>query len=391
MRIALATSSFSPWVGGVEEHVRNVARELGQRGHDVAVWTVARDGRRAARVVDGVPVRDLPAPLPARAAGALLGFATRAPGAAMAWLRAADDFQPDLIHVHCYGPNGSYARFVSRRRAVPLVVTSHGETIADDSGVFGSSRFARASLQGALREASAVTGCSQVVTRDLENRFGLRPGVAAVVPNGIELGEPAGVLPAGRPRRYVAAVGRLVPVKGFDLLLRAFAAAGLPEDVGLVIGGDGWDSRWNALRAQAQQLGIAHRVVMPGQLDRPQVVALLESAAAVAVSSRFESFGITALEAWRAGTPLVAAARGGLPEFVTDGVDGLLRDPEDTAAFAAALRRVVLEPEAARALADAGRERVRDFTWQHVADEYLRVYGSVMDGADARAKAAQNA
>ncbi|WP_344791448.1 glycosyltransferase family 4 protein [Gryllotalpicola daejeonensis] len=375
----------------MEEHVRNVARELGQRGHDVVVWTVARDGRYGVRSVEGIEVRDLPAPLPARSPSALLRFAASAPSAAAAWLRAADDFRPELIHVHCYGPNGSYARFVSHRRRIPLVVTSHGETIADDGGVFGASRFARASLEGALRDASAVTGCSHVVVRDLEARFALAPGVGAVVPNGIDLTEPAGSLPDGLPRRYVAAVGRLVPVKGFDLLLRAFANAELPEDVGLVIGGDGWDSRWAALRAEAERLGIGERLVMPGQLDRPQVVALLRSAAAVAISSRFESFGITALEAWRAGTPLVAAARGGLPEFITDGVDGLLCDPEDSAAFGAALRRVVVDAQFGRSLAAAGSERVRDFTWQHVADGYELSYAAALGRPAGAVQAVQNA
>ena len=124
MRVALVTSSYAPYVGGVEEHVRNVATLLRERGHDVVVWTVARDGRFGMRDVDAVQVLDLPAPLPARSISALLAFGLRMPGAALRWWKAMRTFRPDIVHVHCFGPNGTYGRILARRAHVPLVITS---------------------------------------------------------------------------------------------------------------------------------------------------------------------------------------------------------------------------------------------------------------------------
>lgn len=379
MRIALATSSYAPYVGGVEEHVRNVARVLRERGHEVVVWTVDRDGRSGVREVDGIEVRDLPAPLPARSLPALARFALRLPGAALSWWGAFRALRPDVIHVHCFGPNGSYARVLARRTRTPLVISAHGETIADDAAVFTTSRFAIDSLQRGLAGADAVTACSRVALEDLA-RFGLAPGRGRVVFNGIDLEEPTGEVPPGVEGRYIAAVGRLQPVKGFDLLVEAFARAGLDGDVQLVIGGDGPEQA--ALRQRAEQLGVGGRVHLPGRLDRGQVTALLEQAEAVVVPSRFEAFGITVLEAWRAASPVIATNRGGPGEFVRDAIDGFLVDPLDVESLAAALRSLSGDPATAARVGAAGAERVRDFSWEHAVDAYESLYGT-LPGAQA--------
>jgi glycosyltransferase involved in cell wall biosynthesis len=378
MRIALATSSFAPYVGGVEEHVRHVARVLRQEGHDVVVWTVSRDGSHGVREVDGIEVRDLPAPLPARSIGDLARFAVRLPRAVLAWWRAARSFRADVVHVHCFGPNGTYARWISRATRTPMVVTTHGETMADDHGVFTHSRFARQSLRASLDAASGVTACSQLVLDDLVARFRLEPGRGIVVFNGIDVDETAREQVPGLPPRYIAALGRLQRLKGFDLLIDAFASSDIPSDVGLVIGGEGPEA--DALRRRAQERGVGARVVVPGRLSRGQVATVLEGATVAVVPSRFEAFGIIGLEAWRAGAPLVATARGGMREFVRDGVDGLVVDPEDTAALAAAIAELVDDEDLARRLARAGTERLPSFTWQGVVDRYEALYQQAVGG-----------
>jgi glycosyltransferase involved in cell wall biosynthesis len=381
VRIALATSSYDPYVGGVEEHVRNVAGLLRDRGHDVVVWTVDRDGRFAVRDVDGIEVRDLPAPLPARSLRAMARLALRLPAAALRWRSAFRAHRPDVIHVHCFGPNGTYARVLARRTGTPLVITAHGETVADDEGVFTHSRFAIESLRAGIAESAAVTGCSQVALDDLTERFGLPPERGVVVFNGIDLDEALGSVPTGVSGRYIAAVGRLQPMKGFDLLVEAFAKAQLPRDIRLVIGGGG--PELDALRRQAERLGISDRVVLPGWLDRPTVGALRQGALIGVMPSRFEPFGISALEVWRARSALIATTHGGAPEFVSDGVDGLLVDPLDVDALAAALRDLTGHPDRRTALAAAGAERVRSFTWERTVDAYEGIYREVVVAAHA--------
>jgi glycogen(starch) synthase len=371
--VVLVTSSFLPRAGGVEEHVLNVARAMRARGVDVAVWTVDQ-GDDVPEEVDGVPVRVLPCPMPARTLRGVTGFVLRAPVAAVSWFRALLQDRPRILHVHCFGPNGPWAAVAALLARRTLVLTSHGETFMDADDAFERSALLRHALRFALRRADSVTACSAYAGRDLA-RFGADPDFVDVVYNGIDAHEPPGRAPYGLPPRYLAAIGRLVWNKGFDLLVRAFAAARLPDDVHLVVGGEGPAAA--SLGRLVAELGVSGRVHLPGRLERGEVVTVVQGAEALVVPSRIEAFGIVVLEGWRAGVPVIATSRGGPPEFVTDGETGTLVDPEDVPALTRALERVVTDPERSRRAARAGQERLVDFTWGHVVDRYLEVYERV--------------
>lgn len=388
-RVALVASSFDPHTGGVESHVRHVARVLASRGTPVEVWTVDRGEHLGTRRVDGVLVRYLPTPQPSSRLGDVARFALAAPAAALAWGRAYRAFRPDVLHVQCFGPNGAYALGLRTLTRTPLVVSSHGETFADDHAVFEHSRLLRAALEWSVGVAGAVTGCSRVVADDLV-RFGAPDAV--VVPNGVDLAghgpaerdteggaRPGATSTSGPTARepVVVAVGRIEHVKGFDLLVDAFASSALRDRARLVVVGDG--SEASALRRRVASAGLQDRVELPGRLDPDEVALRMACASVVVVPSRAEAFGITALEAWRAGRPLVATTRGGTREFVTDGVDGLLVDPQDTAALAGAVLGLLDDPERAERIGAAGRRRVEDFTWERVVDRYEELYAHLDD------------
>lgn len=371
--VALVASSFLPRVGGVEEHVRHLAAELAARGHRVSVWAVDRgDPPADPGRLPGVTVRYLPAPLPAGTPGGVARFAAALPAAVRAWERARRADRPDVLHVQCFGPNGTWATVLAATHRVPLVVGTHGETFMDDHRVLERSALQRRALRAALRRAEAVTACSAYARDDLR-RFGPLPDVAEVVGNGVDAAEPAGEAPRWLPGRTLVALGRLVEVKGFDLLLRAYAAAGTALDgVSLVVAGDG--PARASLQALADELGLGGRVVLPGALDRREVVAVLARAEALVVPSRREAFGIVVLEGMRAGIPVVATSADGVPEVVTGGVDGLLVDPTDAAALADALVRVTGDARLRCRLGEAGAATAAAYTWQRVADRVEAVY-----------------
>lgn len=360
--------------------MRQIARQLKSDGVDVEVWTVDRGESLGIHDVDGVTVRYLPTPLPAASPGAVLRFLLRLPSAWRRWADARRRFEPDLLHVQCFGPNGVYALAMGRRFKLPLIVTSHGETVADDHAVFSRSALLRFALRRALGVAAAVTAPSQFVIDDLRASYGLIGG--AVVPNGVDLETPD--VPEGAPEgRYLLGVGRLGHMKGFDLLVDAFARAELARDIRLVIAGDGPER--DRLQEAAERLGLGDRVEFTGRLDAAAVAAAMSLALAVVVPSRMEAFGIVALEAWRSGAPLVMTNRGGASEFVRDGVDAILVDPEDPAALGGALSRVSADERFRAQLAAAGRSRVGEFTWVRVARAYEDLYAAIpgRDGAAA--------
>lgn len=373
-RVALVTSSYLPRIGGVEEHVRHVAGELARRGHSVTIWSVDQ-GDAGPTEQDGISVRYLPCPLPARSLGGALRFAARALQARRVWRAAFRLDRPDVVHVHCFGPNGVYAMHFAGMR--PLVYSHHGETFMDS--VFDDSALLRRSLSRALVRADAVTSCSAFAARDLD-RFGASTSQVKVVPNGVQLDEPVGEMPAALASApaYVLGVGRLVEVKGFDALIRAFALLvrrGADRGVDLVIGGSGPDL--SRLRQLAESLGVEDRVLFLGPLERPQVGAVMAGARALIVPSRVEAFGITVLEGWRAGIPVIATRNGGPADLITDGVDGLLVDPQSEESIAAALEHVLAQPGFSSAVGEQGQASVRKYTWASTASAYGDLYARV--------------
>lgn len=378
VRVALLPSSYHPSVGGVEELTRRLAAELVARGHIVQVWSSRRDGDATPRrdVIDGVSVQRFTFPMPRAAAGPLIRWPPQA-ARVLAQLHASvRAFQPDVLHVQCFSSNGVYAAALSRLTGVPLVVSLQGETVMDDRDIYEHSLSLRSGLRFGLRQAAQVTACSQFTLDDVLDRFGGDPLSSQVIFNGVALEEGGAGEPLELPFPVFAlAIGRVVHKKGFDLLLQAFAQlTDLPESCGLVIGGEG--AELTNLRAQAARLGISDRVYFPGRLNRAQVAWAMRQARCFVMPSRLEPFGIVVLEAWRAGTAVIASSIGGAPEFVEDGVTGLLVDPNDGKRLAAALGSLLTDAELAAHLGRAGRRRVEDLTWPRLAQDYLAVYES---------------
>jgi glycosyltransferase involved in cell wall biosynthesis len=386
-RVALVPSAYLPALGGVEELTRHLARELVRAGDVVEVWTarLPTSTLAAREVMDGITVRRFLFELPAAHIDLFARAVPYGLRTVSEMRRAVAELRPEVLHVQCFGPNGAYALGLSLLARVPLVVTLQGETVMDNDDIFDHSTVLRTALRAAIRRARAVTGCSQFTLDDAERRFGLAPGRGQVVFNGVDV-TLAGAAPAGglaprlgvqAGRRYVLAVGRIVAKKGFDLLVEAFSrVAAELGDVDLVIGGAG--PELEALGALARSRGLEDRVLFPGRLSREEVAVAMAGAAAFVMPSRLEPFGIVALEAWRAGAPLVATSRGGAPEYVHDGIDGVLADPFDAQALASALRQLLEDDQRAQRIGRAGRARVEEFSWSAIAGQYRQIYDAVI-------------
>lgn len=296
-------SSYPPNVGGVEEHVSRVARGLQGRGRDVLVivnqWPRTLSARE---VIDGIDVRRLDFSAPGRHPRRLARH-LRTVRVIQSELDQLD--APDLVHLHCLASQTGHLVRWSRRRRVPLVLTTHGETAMDPGQTYQRNAFQRAALRTAARHAVALTACSAWARADA-SRFASRFREARVVHNGVDVGELAG-LPVPTDPVFVA-YGRQVPEKGFDLLVAA-----MPEvrrrlpGARLLLAGDG-------PQAASLRASLAPEDEHLGRLDRRGVRRLLASARTVVVPSRVEPFGIVAREALAAGRQLVYARTGGLPE-----------------------------------------------------------------------------
>jgi len=177
----------------------------------------------------------------------------------------------------------------------------------------------------------------------------------------------AGALVAGPYGDYVLSVGRLERNKRVDLILRALAVT--DRSVRLVVAGQGGEQA--RLEALAASLGVDGRVTFTGDVDDRQLVDLYANALAVVFPPLDEDYGYVTLEGFLARKPIVTTTDAGGPlEFVVDGVNGLVAEPE-AESLAAAIARLAADRGAARAFGDAGYERASQITWSGVVERLV--------------------
>ena len=224
-----------------------------------------------------------------------------------------------------------------------------------------------------------TTTISAGLARYLAANEGFDPGMFEIVHYGIEAGPPPPP-PPDVPR--LAVVGRLVPIKGHDVLLRALALVREQlAEVALEVAGHG--PLEAELRASVSRLGIVDVVSFLGRVAPPRPV--FERAEVVVVPSFGEGFGMVALEAMERSRPVVASDVGGLPEIVEHGRTGLLVPSGDADALAEALVAVAGDSARAAMMGAAGRERaLAEFSQERCTDRIEAIYGAALAAAGAR-------
>ncbi|HEX6262904.1 MAG TPA: glycosyltransferase family 4 protein [Actinomycetota bacterium] len=363
MRIALACPYAWDAPGGVQVHVAQLAERLRGRGHRVLVVAPSR-----ARI-DDPHVVSIGGTIPVPVNGSIAPIAPR-PAAARRTRHALDDFGPDVVHAHePFVPSASM--FAVRWGGAPVVATFHA--YADRSPLLAA---AVPFLRPVWDRLTVRVAVSEAARRFVSRRF---RGEIRVVPNGVDVDLFRDARPADLPPgRRVLFVNRLDPRKGFAVMVRAFELLlGSHPDALLVVAGDGKE------RAAVSDLPrpARDRVVMLGNVPHdllPPYHAACEVFAAPAVGR--ESFGIVLVEAMAAGLPVVASDIPGYREVVRRGDDGLLVPPRDTAALAAALRRVLDDHELAERLRDAGRARSAGYSWETVTRQVETAYEEAVGG-----------
>lgn len=363
MKIALACPYAWDAPGGVQVHVRQLARRLRDGGHEVMVLAPMRGSPRERFVVAvGRPVR-----VPFNGSIAPI---VPWPSSARQVADALVEFRPDLVHAHepLVPSVGMYA---SRYRAAPIVATFHA--YADRAYTFS---MLVPVLRPVWRRLSARIAVSEAAGRFVTSRF--REDGVHVIPNGVDTALFARAEPARLPGgRRVLFVNRLEPRKGFGVMVQAFRRlASTHPDLALVVAGDGPE------RGAIDRLptSVREHVVMLGNVphDRlPSVHAASDVFCAPAIGR--ESFGIVLVEALSSGLPVVASDIPGYREVVRDRVNALLTPPGDPDAVADAVALLLKDADLSKRLAEAGLQAARRYSWDTVVGEIETVYREVVD------------
>jgi glycosyltransferase involved in cell wall biosynthesis len=363
VNVLVVSGIWPPDVGGPASHAPDVADYLLGRGHGVEVVTTASAPPAprpypvrwvSRRVPKGVIHARTALLVAERARRADVVYTTGMFGRSASGSTAAR--RPYVVKLTA---DPAFER--SRRRG--LVTGTVDEFQAGGGGLVG--RALRLARDLELRGAAHIL-CPSGWLRELVLSWGIPPGRVSVLPN------PAPSLPELPPRdelrrefglngATLAFAGRITAQKSLGVALDALRRT---DGIELVIAGEG-DER-EPLERRARELGLADRVRFIGPQPRERVVRLFRAADAAILSSSWENFPHTVVEALAAGTPVLATATGGVAEVVRDGDNGLLVAPGDAEALADAVRRFFEDADLRERLRDAAAPSVADYAPERV-------------------------
>jgi len=354
--------------GGVERHVEELGVRLAERGHEVVVFCRRnytddqRPSHRGVKLVYAPTVesKHLEAALHSGAASMLTlgrGF--------------------DIVHYHAVGP-GLWSPIPRWFTGAKIVQTIHGLAIQEndpDRGKWG--RLARTVLQGGDWLSQRVPDAVIVVGEYLLDHYRHRRGLTVHIPNGVTSSTATDSSVLARlglhPRRYALFVGRLIPEKGVDQMIRAFSQVDTSHRLA-VVGGSSFTDDYELI---IKRLAAADpRVALPGYVYGAELAALFANASVYVQPSLLEGLPLTVLEAASHGLPLVLsdipAHREILPETR---VGGRLYPAGDVGALSAALDQALAGADRERdAASAAGRQTIRRYRWEAVTDETEALY-----------------
>jgi glycosyltransferase involved in cell wall biosynthesis len=355
VRIVQVTPFFYPHAGGVESHVRGLAREFAREGHDVTVLT-ARYQRTLpeSESFEGYRV------LRARSLGVVFGTPID-----VGTGRAVRSLDADVVHLHYPPPLTSYfATRALKRRPVPMCLTYHCDLFLPGlSGRVLTQLYQRVFLPSTLQRVDRIV----VHTKSYGSTSAMLQGRnLAIIPSVVDLDRfRPGVDVSGlradlhlEGKRVVAFTGRLVPHKGVDVILEALPL--LPPDVVLLVVGAG--PRLPSLIGQARRLHLADRVRFCPSVsddDLPRYLALAD-VFVFPSQNRLEGFGLVVAEAMAAGLPVVIADMPGVREVIEPGKEGLLAEPLLATDLASKVETLLENPDLARRMGAAGRRRAEE-------------------------------
>ncbi|MBI4526609.1 MAG: glycosyltransferase family 4 protein [Deltaproteobacteria bacterium] len=382
MNILLSPTSYLPRTGGVQVAVQNLARAFREMGHEVVIVTPRLDQAHPTfEIIEGIEVHRMPFALPWRLLWqnpqeGFLKTCLYGPAALRGLTRLMNEKRVDIVNVHHVGPQLPYLLFARWFKRSRMVLTLHGTELFRLNPK--SERIRSFFISHALGSAGQIIGVSPPVADETGRSFPKAFGKIVTISNGVAVEEFTDCAPFPSPSPYILSLSRLNPIKGHDVLLRAFQEVARNEtDIRLIIAADG--PLRIRLHALSLALGLKDRVTFLGQVDRKKIKELLAGCEFLVNCSWIEGIPNAVLEAMAAGKAVIVTRVGGLPEVVSDFHTGRLVPPGDPQSLAKAMLFLLQDRNRTKTMGERGRNFVKlHHGFGQTAERYLEVYRKVL-------------
>jgi glycosyltransferase involved in cell wall biosynthesis len=373
----LMTCASDQSVGGVQLVVRDLVRSLHERGREVhLVYQAPLPRVGLARGLNTWGHSAFYCAMPAIVKNSVLVsvpvFLLYVPIAFFNLATLIRKKKIDVVNCHYLAPYFIHLVIAARLLRVPVVVSVHG---ADIDGYAESDRFSRLLCRLIMRGSQRIVACSAALARQTIEVFPDVRRKVTFVHNGVDPSRYAKIAqPNDLPQRFVLSVCRHVRKKGIDTLLRAFALVvrEAPE-MSLFLAGGG--PLLEEHKALARALGVERHIIFTGEVAHAEVSQLFAGCDVFVLPSRSEPFGLVLLEAAYYSKGIVCTRVGGVPEIITNGVDGVLVEPDDPASMATQILALLNNRERATQLGRrAFQTLTKRFLWSQRVLDYIAVY-----------------
>ena len=375
MRILVINYEFPPVGGGGGEFTKNLASHLDRLGIEIDILSANFDGLPS-EVQISENTRLMRTGLTREnASHATKVDLTSFVLSSMKWV-SSNNTKYDLVHSHFAIPSGLPGYLAQMKKRIPHLISLLGADVYDPTEYYNFLRILSPVLKSLYNSADHLVSPSQELKNRCISSGCVKP--ISVIPHGIDLKkyDPGPYSSRSETDNTIVCICRLVKRKALEYQIRAIPTViDAVPDAQFIFIGDGPERE--KLIELSNELKIQNSVTFTGYVSREKLIEIIDSSKIFAMHTLHEAFGIVFLEAMALGKPIVSTNVGAVPEVVTEDV-GILVNPKDPEAFANAVVTLIENDEKRSEMAERSLNRVKDYSWEVIAQKYLQLYNKLI-------------
>lgn len=376
--------------GGMNVYLHNLALSLDSMGHTVYIFTRQHHPLESVEVSIGVSSKlvHVNAGPPQNSKDDLIKVVGEFSTNVQKYINT-QDIKLEILHSH-YWLSGLVGDLLSDSWDVPHVITFH--TLAKTklrALALGKEHFSRSDCEYNLMASSdRIMVLTKKEVQDIQQLYGQFRQKICIVPPGVDLemfypgdkGEARDRLNIPRESKIILFVGRIDPIKGIDVLIKALQVVGSLDDIYLYIVGGNQDENdyYKYIETLVKEAGLTEKVVFTGAIPHDSLRTYYNAADVFVLPSHYESLGFVVIEAMACGTPVVASRVGGIPSVVAHGSTGYLIPWRCPDAFANQIEILLKNKDLYRYMANEGKKKASSWNWNSTALKVVELYDEVI-------------